>query len=230
MQAALSEAFDFHATEGQVISSDSASTRESLNRVLLACVRRVRSWRVPPNWSTTDWFQEIEEVQAVAGWLAECDFDSSKGIPLAGFVYHRVMAHALCRYRQEWTYARRFVPEIEQEEEDSKSDDHSRRGATTERAALSEDDAELREAVESLAGSKQWLVEQIYWHGHTESEIGSVLGISQRAVNKRKQTVLRLLCKLLGEVRGQGSGRRFYADHRDLGTKLKNMTCEPPLL
>lgn len=84
-------------------------TGDALKPVLQSCQRRIRSWRVPPNWSPRDWFEEIEAVQAIAAWQASRAYDPSRGINYAAFVYQKVMACALTRYRQEWTYALRVV-------------------------------------------------------------------------------------------------------------------------
>jgi hypothetical protein len=71
-------------------------------------------WRVPPNWSKEDWRQEFEAHGWAAACEAECDFDPQRGVPLDAFVYRRVQARVYTRYRQEWTFALRFVGELDE--------------------------------------------------------------------------------------------------------------------
>jgi hypothetical protein len=57
----------------------------------------------------SDWFEEIEATQVVAAWQAGRAYDPSSGLQYEVFVYQEVMAPALARYRQEWTYALRVI-------------------------------------------------------------------------------------------------------------------------
>jgi DNA-directed RNA polymerase specialized sigma24 family protein len=70
-------------------------------------LRRVYTWRVPPNWSPRDWREEMEAEAAAAAWEAERDFDPTRGIPVSAFVHARVLTRTLTRCRREWAYARR---------------------------------------------------------------------------------------------------------------------------
>src|SRR5712691_8467433 len=79
-------------------------------RTLDACCRRIGSWRVPPNWSAAQWSEEVVAVAQLAACEAESDFNSSHGVTFGSFVYYRVMARALTRYRQEWVYALHCFP------------------------------------------------------------------------------------------------------------------------
>src|SRR6266404_8116348 len=94
------------------------SAQDTYESILRACLARLRSWAVPPNWSRSDWYQEIEQVAAIAAWQAARDYDPSFGCVIAGFIYNRIMARARSRYRQEWAYGLRFVPDAEEEEGD----------------------------------------------------------------------------------------------------------------
>src|SRR5258707_2192007 len=92
---------------------DARSVEESSTQVagFIAGLRRARSWRVPPNWSAIDWHEELRAVALAAAWQAGQDHDPSRGVPLGGFVYFRVQAQALTRYRQEWRDAPRVAAE-----------------------------------------------------------------------------------------------------------------------
>src|SRR5207244_4106164 len=67
--------------------------------------KRIRSWRVPPNWSPGDWLEELTAVGIGAAWQAVCDFDAARGVPLAGFGCCRIVTRCLARYCTEWRYA-----------------------------------------------------------------------------------------------------------------------------
>src|SRR5438876_10244148 len=77
----------------------------SLGSAVESGLKRIRSWRVPPNWSRGDWFEELAAVGTAAAWQAVCDFDPDRGVPLAGFGYCRIVNRCLVRYRKEWSYA-----------------------------------------------------------------------------------------------------------------------------
>ena len=62
--------------------------------------KRIRSWHVPPNWSRGDWFEEVTAVGTAAAWQAVCEFDSERGVPLAGFGYCRMMTALPCALSQ----------------------------------------------------------------------------------------------------------------------------------
>src|SRR5213080_2181247 len=82
---------------------------EPLGSAMQSGFKRIRSWRVPPNWSRCDWFDELAAVGTAAAWQAVCDFDPARGVPLAGFGYCRMITRCLSRYRKEWRYALHLV-------------------------------------------------------------------------------------------------------------------------
>lgn len=89
-----------------MITSDVFSDMdETLGSAVQSGFKRIRSWHVPPNWSRGDWLEEVKAVGTAAAWQAICEFDSERGVPLAGFGYCRMMTHCLARYRKEWRYA-----------------------------------------------------------------------------------------------------------------------------
>src|SRR5436190_18022694 len=81
----------------------------ALGSAMQSGFKRIRSWRVPPNWSPCDWLEELAAVGIAAAWQAVCDFDPERGVPLAGFGYCRMMTRCLSRYRKEWRYALHLV-------------------------------------------------------------------------------------------------------------------------
>ena len=138
----------------------------------------------PPNWSTRDWREEMKAHCAAAAWHAMSEYDSSRGVPLQAFVHQRVLADAYTRYRQECKYARRYgyeIPLKEKPREDEGSFYH------TEFVEL------LLKVLAQLPKTDSWLLKQLFWEGLTEAEVAHAMGISQPAVNKRKQVILREL-------------------------------------
>ena len=47
-----------------------------------------------------------------------------------------------------------------------------------------------------LSKEEQWLIQELYFEERTEREVASVLGLSQKAINKRRQKILEKLRKL----------------------------------
>ena len=85
-----------------MITSHILSERdEDLGTAVQFGFKRIRSWRVPPNWSNCDWFEELTAVGMAAAWQAVCEFDPEREVPLAGFAYCRMMTRCLARYRKE---------------------------------------------------------------------------------------------------------------------------------
>jgi len=58
----------------------------------------------------------------------------------------------------------------------------------------------VRDLLNYLPASDRDLLVALFWHGRTEAEIGRQLGITQRAVNKRKHGALALLVRGTGTV------------------------------
>ena len=84
------------------------------------CLRRICSWRVPPNWSSADWLEEVRAVAIGEAWKAQCEFDFSRGVSLNDFVHSRMLSRVLARYRQEWSYGLHCLRRgMEEDEDDS---------------------------------------------------------------------------------------------------------------
>ena len=118
---------------------------------------------------------------ASSSWQAMCNFDPPRGIPLSTFVYQRVMASALTRYRREWAYAVRCVSQSGEEGYGDRVGDSIYPRAVHE---------QLRRSLARLSPTDKWLIEQLFWEGRTEAEVAEALGISQQAVSKRKRSIL----------------------------------------
>ncbi len=70
-------------------------------RIRDACLRRTRSWPVPPGWTASDWRAELESEWVALACKAVRDFDPSRGPAPGSFIYHRILSSALARYRRE---------------------------------------------------------------------------------------------------------------------------------
>ncbi len=150
-------------------------------RVWSACVARTHGWRVPPRWAVSDWWEEIDAESIAAACHAIRIFDPHRGPTLNSFVYHQILASALTRYRQEWTYAIRYGV--------SSGEDPSVDGIE-DRFSIEQEEEQLKQSLTCLPEPDRNLLERLFWEGHTETEIASGLGISQQAVSKRKQKIL----------------------------------------
>ena len=151
-------------------------------RIWAACSGRIHYWRVPPRWTLDDWLEEIDAECMAAACVAIRIFDKTRGPTLNSFVYHRMLASALARYRREWSYA-------------ALRDKLSSVGTTTvvsveDRFADQDDQERLSISLSALQNDDRLLLEHLFWDGRTESDIASGLGITQQAVNKRKRKIL----------------------------------------
>ena len=146
-----------------------------------ACLRRTRSWPVPPRWTPRDWREELDAEGIAAACTAIRNFDPTRGPTLGSFVYHQILSGALARYRQEWSYALRCRPGLE-----ARGTLSLRRGAVGGRR---------RQRTTAVTMGACWrttgdLIQRLFWDGWTESQVAGSLGISQQAVSKRKQKIL----------------------------------------
>lgn len=177
-----------------------------------ACVRRICSWPVPQNWGAADWFEEICAVAAAAACDAESRFNPAYGVVLDAYVHSRVLNRALTRYRQEWAFSSRFMGGYE----DERNEEARERAEAWLAFVLDGNPACdcLLEAMTGLRDRDRWLLKQIFWEDRTEAKIGHELGISQRAVSKRKQAVLRSLGQLLNPASKKSSAPVLKVDAR----------------
>jgi len=149
--------------------------------LLAGCIRRIGNWRVPPNWSRSDWLQEVRSLVASAAWEAISRYDPSRGVPLDAFLRISLMAAARTQYRREWTYDLRFVRQANGSLPDRP------KGTSPVSFELHES---LREALAKLSLADRWVVRQFFWRGATESEVARNAGISQPAMSRRKARIV----------------------------------------
>jgi hypothetical protein len=179
---------------------------DDLNAVLRGAFRKILSWRIPPNWSAVDWFDEVNAITAAARCQAELDYDFERGVPLSAFLYQRALTTAWTRYRQEWAYALRFM------QEDRNGCDEAAAPRTWLPEVCPPDDS-LRYALLELPLADQWLVRQLFWNSVSEDKVARNLKISQQAVSKRKRKIIRRLRYLLRDARATllVSGTLFWS-------------------
>jgi hypothetical protein len=149
--------------------------------VLDSCLRRIFRWRVPPNWSVSDWRNEMRAEAACAAWQAVRDYDPSLGVPFSAFARQRVLTSTLTRCRQEWAYALRLAQGRDPEDPDSSILDF-----TT--SAVFDDWP--GHALVRLSKPDLWLVEELFLRDRTEAEVATQIGITQQAVSRRKWMIL----------------------------------------
>jgi DNA-directed RNA polymerase specialized sigma24 family protein len=167
---------------------------DELSAALRRAFCRVLSWRIPPNGSAHDWFDEVKAMTAAACCKAELDYDFERGVPLSAFLYQRALTCARTRYRQEWAYALHFMQE----------DGAKRYDVATPRTSLPEvcpPDDSLRCALLELPFTDQWLVRQLFWNSVSQDKVARSLKITQQAVSKRKRKIIRKLRQLLRDAR-----------------------------
>jgi DNA-directed RNA polymerase specialized sigma24 family protein len=185
---------------------------DELSAALRQAFGRILSWRIPPNWSTHDWFDEVKAITAAACYQAKLDYDLERGVPLTAFLYQRALTCAWTRYRQEWAYALRFM----QKEDGTGCDE-----AAVPRTSLPEicpSDDSLRYALLELPFADQWLLRQLFWNSVSQDNIARNLKITQQAVSKRKRKIIRKLRQLLRDARATMllSGTLFWNGLPDL--------------
>ena len=154
------------------------------------CLRRIFRWRVPPNWSASDWHKEMRAEAACAAWQAVSDFDPALGVPFSAFAHQRVLTGTLTRYRREWAYALRLTPE---------SDPETSVNSQLDCATSTVLDACSKYALSCLSKSDHWLVEQLFLKDRTEADIATEIGITQQAISKRKRAIVIQLRRYIEE-------------------------------
>ena len=179
--------------ESQIAGDRSLATMPELH----SCLSRVLRWRVPPNWSVSEWRNEIRAEAACAAWQAVSEYDASRGVPFSAFARQRVLTHTLTRLRQEWAYALRCAQEQEA------ADSHHRESDSA-HYTLFEDWP--RAALARLSKPDLWLIGQLFLRGRTEAEIAKKIGITQQGVNKRKGLILSNLRQLVGKESSREGG------------------------
>jgi RNA polymerase sigma factor (sigma-70 family) len=180
-----------HEGDCAFLDATAACFREYLldwNTVWAGCLRRIRTWQTPPHWSATNRLEEALALGIAAAWEAIGDFDLARDVPLSAFVHERILSRLLTRHRQEWAYALHCRAETAA---------NGRAAPSGDATAVAETGEALQAALAALAKTDRWLITVLFWEGSTEAEVAETLGISQQAVSKRKNKILRnLRCSL----------------------------------
>jgi RNA polymerase sigma factor (sigma-70 family) len=177
---------------------------EAVHKALQDALRTIRAWPTPPNWSHSDWSAERVQAATWACFQAFHEYNPNRSsITLEVFIRYRVMARVLTAYRREWSFSRRCKPLSAADDtgegqhgENPESSAQSQLAVAIEPEHASEL-CEIREVLHFVSEPIRWVVVQIFWCGFTESELAEQLGLSQRAVSKRKQTALKYLRRWL---------------------------------
>jgi len=175
---------------------DSWFPSPELRAILQSADRRLQSWQRPPNWSVMDWSAECRQIEEIAAYKLTRAVDSAGNIPPARSIYNHVIASVRTCYRREWAYSLHFEPcpmNLSSREQEFEG---PRDGQTAETDPYSF----LYEAMDELAPEQRRLVEQLFFFGRTQAEVGKIFGLSQRAISKRKQHALNNLCTSLRQM------------------------------
>jgi RNA polymerase sigma factor (sigma-70 family) len=132
--------------------------------------------------------KQVRSLAASTAWEAVSRYDPSRGVPLDAFLRVSVMAAVRTQYRQEWTYALRFLPQIDGPVRDRSKD------SSLPSVELHES---LREILAKLSPADRWVMSQFFWQGATETEVARNVGVSQPAMSKRKARIIESLRRSL---------------------------------
>jgi len=143
---------------------------------------------MPPHWSARDWIEEMRSEAVAVALVALADFRPERNVPLVVYLRMRIMGQVLSCYRKEWNYALRHAPDRTAHEPWEVTEPGCE--------VLMRD--ELACALGGLRDGDRWLLDRLYRRDETEGEVARVLGMSQQAVNKRKQSILKTLRHQMG--------------------------------
>ncbi len=160
-----------------------------------AYVRRAHNWKVPPRWGPRDWWEELDAEALAAAYAAVRAYHDSRGLTRSSYVFHRMVATTMTRFRREWAYGLSFLRSPSEEPMVISDDD---------RVVALEEGQQLCAALGRLKDSDRRLIERLFWEGCSEAEIATDSGISQQATSKRKLRVLRQLRRVI-EIKSENS-------------------------
>jgi len=172
---------------------------DETNLCVASCLKRLRRWPAPWNWSEADWRAEMFQIALLAACEATGDFDPERGSPFAKFLEGRIMSRTLAHHRREWRYGERFPPETQHGEVEKENEEVTNNSGAMGLVAINtEEDPRwfiLLEALASLSNEQRRLIAHLFWDEITEEEAGRMFGVTRRGINKRKQPILELLRK-----------------------------------
>lgn len=161
---------------------ENASSLTEHQFIVRNCLARIDRWRTPRRWSPSDWLEEIQATAFAATWDAICLYDKSRGVTLNAYMRLHIIKTCYGRYRKKWNYALNTCEEA--------SVDDSFIGNPY---RVLDETVWLEEAVGRLTEGDALLVRDLYWNGRSESEVARDLGVTQQAINKKKQRILETL-------------------------------------
>jgi RNA polymerase sigma factor (sigma-70 family) len=167
--------------------------QDEIRAIVKTCLLRIRSWPVPRNWSFRDWFDEAEEIATVAAWRALSEYSQPAPCAFPYFAHQRILSNVRTRYRQEFLFAFRFGERFEEHGIDFDEQANDRQQPYMEEPVEPLTYSDLSEALSKLSSEHHEVIEQLYWRGRTQTELAKSIGLSQRAISKRKQGALRAL-------------------------------------
>jgi RNA polymerase sigma factor (sigma-70 family) len=192
-----------------MVTLDTFSNREEiLGSEVQSAFKRIRSWCVPPNWSRSNWIEELTAVGTAAAWQAVREFNPEQGVRLAAFGYCRILTRCLARYRKEWRYALPLVASDSYEEKATTLKDPGLAVSSAAKVNRTDRSNDLRVAIAALPAEQRRLIEQLFWEERTEIEVADAMGVHQSTVNRRKRAILN---SLRMKLRDQNEFQRFSA-------------------
>lgn len=185
---------DWHPTPKQIDPSILAVRADDLNAFLIKnlepSLHRICRWRTPPNWSRSAWEEEVRAMALAAAWQSTLDFEPARGVPLAAFLFHRVVSRVFTRYRQEWAYASHHSVYV---------DAHLLQdlGEGAKSGGNESFLEEIEGGLSHLSESDRLLLRQVFWDGLPQRVVADRLAITQQAVSKRLSSALKQLRRSL---------------------------------
>ncbi len=171
----------FSDTSADPIASRFTTRDFDWEAIWLSCERRIRTWRKPPRWSSSEWLDELRGEAAIASLLAIQAYKPELNVPFSAYVRMRIMGQVLTRYRKEWSYSLRETASSQIEDQSTEPPPQWQ--------TLIED--EVQHALADLSPEDRSLIERLFWNEESEASIGRAIGVSQQAVNKRKRAILK---------------------------------------
>jgi DNA-directed RNA polymerase specialized sigma subunit len=147
------------------------------------CLRRIRRWRVPSNWSGPEWLEEMESEGLLAAFTARGGYEPGLGMSFLSYMHMKVIGHIITRYRREWSFAKRL------------------RAASCDPVGSSEmpPASDVEETLGGLGACDSRILRGLFWEGCREADLAREMGISQQAISKRKKRILTDLRPQFGE-------------------------------
>jgi RNA polymerase sigma factor (sigma-70 family) len=163
-------------------------------------VRLSEGWRLPPNFSRTEWEEEAYGCAAQAIVEAEERFDPHYGIPIDTYLICAAMAALRTLRKNHWRRWRRMSMRPDAAAASLAGTLRIGHAAVAcEPSSARKERIALREALADLPAVDRRLLLDYFEGGWTQRELALRLGISQPAVNKRLTRILKRLRRMLDE-------------------------------